>query len=93
MTKTKKKSKIFFEIEIFLNIRYKVDFFKMFAKKQIKNDELKTIKSIMKRFVEIIVDSIDDTFTFKKHIRIDQFKFEKKQLISFRLKKKKFVNK
>ena len=88
MTKTKKKSKIFFEIEIFLNIRYKIDFFKMFAKKQIKNDELKTIKSIMKRFVEIIVDSIDDTFTFKKYIRIDQFKFEKKTINFVSIKKK-----
>ena len=93
MTKAKKKSEFFFEIKILLNIRYKIDFLKMFAKKQIKNDELKTVKSIMKRFVEIIVDSIDDTFTFKKHIRIDQLKFEKKQLISFRLKKKKLVNK
>ena len=93
MAKTKKRSETPPEIEILLNIRYKADPLKVLAKKQVKNEKLKAIKSTLKRTTETIVDSIDDTSTSKKHTRIDQLKLEKKQQTPLQLKEKKLVNK
>ena len=92
MAKAKKRSETSFEIEILLDIRYKVDFLKVLAKKQAKDDELKAAKSVMKRSAEVIVDSTDGTSTSKRHTRTDQFKLEKKQLTPLRLKEKELVD-